>query len=172
MDDKTITRFWSKVDKNGPVPSHMPHLGHCWIWIASRMSTGYGAFNYPNGNSPTQLSHRVAWQLSNGPIPNRLFVLHRCDNRKCVNPEHLFLGTNTDNVRDMIAKNRSPNLVKNLGPVRRGSSQPNSKLIESQIIEIRRLGTDGFSCQKIAEQFGVTHGAIRLIIKRERWSHI
>lgn len=82
--------FWSKVDKTG----------ECWVWVAGRFVTGYGAYR-------NQGAHRVSWGLMNGPIPAGLFVLHRCDNPPCVRPDHLFLGTHTDNMHDKVAKGRA-----------------------------------------------------------------
>lgn len=97
-------RFWSKVDRNGPVPSHVPHLGPCWIWIGARNSKGYGSF-YLNG--VVQLAARVAWQLTHGRESTQ-WVLHACDGGAlgCVRPEHLFEGTAQDNVDDMMSKGR------------------------------------------------------------------
>lgn len=94
-------RFWPKVDKRGPVVT--PELGPCWMWIAACFWDGYGIF----GVARTSLkAHRFSWQLAHGAIPQGLHCLHRCDNRRCVNPAHLFLGTNTDNIRDMVKKGR------------------------------------------------------------------
>lgn len=77
----------------------------CWEWQASsRNSRGYGAIGV---NSHPQLAHRVAWEVWNGPIPEGMHVLHRCDNRRCIRPDHLFLGTHLDNMRDAVAKGRS-----------------------------------------------------------------
>lgn len=90
-------RFWSKVLKGTDQ--------ECWLWNASRIKDGYGKFSV---SGVYQQSHRISWQLTNGPIPDGLCVLHRCDNPPCVNPNHLFLGTNLDNVRDMFAKGRNP----------------------------------------------------------------
>ena len=87
-------RFWSKVEKGDG----------CWLWRGAIGSHGrYGQFNVVNRSRP---SHRVAWELVNGPIPAGLYVLHRCDVGLCVNPAHLFLGTQKDNMADMMAKGR------------------------------------------------------------------
>lgn len=98
-------RFWSKVDKNGPIASHAPGLGQCWIWTGST-SEGYGQINVGGGDGRHDWAHRVSWEIHHGPIPDGLWVLHRCDNPSCVRPDHLFLGTVADNNRDMIAKGR------------------------------------------------------------------
>jgi len=87
-------RFWAKVDRTDD----------CWLWTACRTTHGYGQFR-PERSRGAQ-AHRVAWELTNGPIPAGMLVLHRCDNPPCVNPAHLFLGTQSDNMRDMYAKGR------------------------------------------------------------------
>lgn len=91
--------FWLDVDLNGPLVR--PDLGECWIWTGARMRYGY--FQY---GKKLIGAHRVAWELRNGPIPDGLYVLHRCDNPPCVRPDHLFLGTAADNTADMVAKGR------------------------------------------------------------------
>ena len=94
FDEKVLERFWPKVRKTD----------ECWEWIAgTRGKTGYGSFKIDGEVIDT---HRVSWMIHFGPIPEDKFVLHKCDNRKCVRPDHLFLGTQLDNVRDMISKGR------------------------------------------------------------------
>lgn len=104
-------RFWSKVDKSG----------ECWLWKSSRGPKGYGQFTVKRGSNPV-LTHRLAWELTSGPIEGGLFVLHRCDNPPCCNPEHLFLGTNADNVRDMMSKGRHRNQISQQAFCKRGHS--------------------------------------------------
>lgn len=91
-------RFWSKVDKSAGDSG-------CWLWMAARNARGYGCVGRDVGRG-YWLAHRVSWELANGPIPDGLFVLHRCDVPSCVNPHHLFVGTNADNMRDMALKGR------------------------------------------------------------------
>lgn len=76
----------------------------CWLWTAGKSGNGYGAFKLKDGSQVP--AHRMAWELARGPIPDGLYVLHRCDNRQCVRPEHLFLGSARDNALDMMAKGR------------------------------------------------------------------
>ena len=99
---KTLkARFWEKVDKTDD----------CWVWISSKISSkpnrGYGRI-WVNGKP--ELAHRISWEIANGPIPKGMQVLHRCDNPSCVRPDHLFLGTQRDNMQDSIEKGRWGNV--------------------------------------------------------------
>ena len=90
-------RFWAKVDASGD----------CWEWTGQRHRTGHGVFTVPGGTPRQQQAHRVSWEMHNGPIPEGMNVCHKCDNPPCIRPEHLFLGSQLDNLRDMIAKGRA-----------------------------------------------------------------
>lgn len=154
-------RFHEKVDKS---PGHGPN-GDCWIWVSVKPPNRYGLILF--GKKQT-LAHRVSYELANGPIPKGLWVLHRCDNPPCVNPDHLFLGTPTDNVQDCISKGRNSN-----GQRQRGEAHPKSKLKNEQVIEIRRLWEVGGITQlKLAAMFGVSNTTIRCIIARTMWHHV
>ncbi len=107
-------RFWLSVDRAGPVPEHMPHLGKCWVWVGCKNKQGYGQFwrgAYRGGSQ--QAAHRAAWEMEFGALPkpaefrkDTIYVLHKCDNPPCIRGTHLFLGTPEDNSQDMAAKSR------------------------------------------------------------------
>ncbi len=90
-----MNRFWSRVEKTDG----------CWLWLGSKMNAGYGKINF---SGKRWLVHRMAYMLTYGPIPEGKLVLHRCDNRLCVNPAHLYAGTHFDNVHDMMERQRHP----------------------------------------------------------------
>jgi hypothetical protein len=100
-----LERFWSRVNKAGPFPEPKPYriTGRCWLWTGATNDAGYGQLRT---NNAIEYAHRMSWEIHHGQITDGLFVCHRCDTPACVNPEHLFLGTHTQNVRDMLAKGR------------------------------------------------------------------
>lgn len=99
-----VARFWARVDKNGPVPVDQPELGPCWLWTGCRTPEGYGKLKF---DGRYYRAHRLAYELTHGPIPAGFFACHRCDTPPCVRPSHLFLGTHTENNRDAKAKGRN-----------------------------------------------------------------
>jgi len=149
-------RFWAKVDVRG--------AGECWSWIGSRDSFGYGVMFKSKKPHRVYRAPRLAYELQIGPIAAGLHVLHRCDNPACVNPAHLFLGTQADNNRDRAAKGRGG------GEKRRGIHNGRAKLTSKQVAKIRRLyATGDISQGQLAEIFGVSQPQISRIVRREQY---
>lgn len=146
-------RFWSCVDKTGD----------CWIWTGQRTRDGYGRISV---NQKYVGAHRVSFELANGPIPDGLYVLHSCDNRPCVNPAHLWLGTHQDNMRDMAEKGRGRERGK--GGINAGASNPRAKITEQQVSEIRAL-RGVVKHAEIAKRFGISKGHVSAIQTGARW---
>lgn len=144
-------RFWGNVERATNEDS-------CWEWTGLR-SEGYGSISYAGR---MRRAHRVSWELHNGPIPQGLLVLHRCDNPPCVRPDHLFLGTVTDNNRDRAVKGRSADV--------RGWRSPKAKLTQAHVDEIRLRRANGESTVSLGTAFGVHHGTISRIAKRQTWT--
>lgn len=151
-------RFWSKVDRSRGDDA-------CWTWTAGRSQQGYGWF-YFKPKTPRQ-AHRVAMEMYLGhPIPPRMHVLHRCDNPPCVNPRHLFLGTNAVNVADRVSKGRSATTALGMP----GERHPNAKLTEGRVAEIRALLRSGcYSHAQIAALYGVSASLIQGINAGKYW---
>lgn len=149
-----VALFESKIDK-------LSHL-ECWIWVGRLHPTGYGVFDH--GVNSVK-AHRISYEIYNGPIINKLHVLHSCDNRKCVNPNHLRLGTHQENMNDKVKRNRQARLP--------GIMHPMVKLTEDQVREIRKLYSTGqFSQRKLGRMFSISQTQIKDIVKRKSWSHL
>jgi hypothetical protein len=114
-----------------------------------------------------QAAHRVAYELSCGPIPDGLFACHRCDNRGCVNPRHLFLGTAADNTHDMIAKGRKSDANKVAG-----EDHHKAVLTEDSVRHIRREASAGVSPSELARRYGCHPDTVRHVVKGRTWKHI
>jgi HNH endonuclease len=146
-------RFWSKVDYS--------NVTGCWFWKGGLMSMGYGRLTVRLGLHI--LVHRMSWILYNGMIDASQCVCHRCDTPLCVNPDHLFLGTQAENNYDRHVKGRST------GP--KGTQNPNHKLTPRMVTEIRRLYVPfKMSGPKLAKQFGVHSSTIYSIVNRTTWT--
>lgn len=125
----------------------------CWEWSGCLNTSGY-AWMFFKGRSIAV--SRVMWQLTNGEIHSDLFVLHRCDNRRCVNPKHLFLGTNATNMADMVAKGRSP--------------RSRAKLTEEDVMAIRSEAD--LPIEQLARKYAVSKATICNVTTRRTWRHI
>lgn len=139
----------------------------CLIWIGRLTANGYGFTELP-GTAKVISSHRLAWKLFRGEIPSGLHVLHKCDIKCCVNPNHLFLGTQLDNMRDMINKGRF-----NVGNRLKGENNQNSRLSNEQVLEIKlELKTGRRNMSKLSRRFGVSHTTIRDIKIGKVWQTV
>lgn len=160
-----IARFWGKVDKES---SSIFYNGtRCWEWNGSRHGKGYGHLQVGRSNHK---AHRVSYVVAFGNIPQGLQALHHCDNPPCTNPDHLFLGTNQDNVSDKVRKGRQARS----GPTSpaRGESNGKHKLTNAQIEDIRRRyaykGIGGEDTYQLAKAFGVHSSHISRIVNGKR----
>ena len=147
-------RFWAKVEKTDS----------CWFWTAAIGGRGYGSFGI-GGRSPrgrTHPAHRVAWELANGSIPNGLWVLHRCDNKRCVRVDHLYLGTARENSRDAIERGQAS------GP--RGSRNPRAVLTWDLVAELREVYEAGdIGIRELARKYNLKYPTVRQAVKYESW---
>lgn len=145
-------RFWSKVGDT---------TEGCWVWQASKDTRGYGHVWF---DGQLFRAHRVAWELTNGPIPEGLVVLHECDFRPCVNPKHLRLGTQRDNIHDAIAKGRNVTLP--------GTKNGRAQLTEDQVREIRRRHAAGECVRTFAQEYGVAESTVYHVTQQISWKHL
>lgn len=148
MNKEQEKRLWSKVKKTSS----------CWIWTAGLFPNGYGSISI---NDKTFKVSRIVYELAFGKFDKKLLVLHKCDNKKCVNPKHLFIGTHKNNMEDMTRKGRQ----------NKGEDRPQSKLKKSQVLFIRK-NYSKYSQQELANKFKVSRRLIHNIINLKAWKHI
>lgn len=181
VTESPADRFWRQVDRRG--------ADECWEWIGARIEAGYGKFWIAG---KTVSAHRHAWSLTHGQDPTGASVLHRCDNPPCVNPSHLFLGTQADNVADAKAKGRTASGDRNGSRVkpermprgdrngartkpdrlRRGSLVWASKLTPDDVLAIRAAAALGAKQSDLARKYGVTPQAVFHVVHRLSWRHV
>lgn len=144
-------RFWEKVRKTDT----------CWLWIGghngknAKRKWPYGMLSKGGSTNEHYRAHEFSWELHNGPVPEGSWVLHKCDNTLCVNPDHLFLGTPADNTADMMKKDRCTT----------------RKLTQAQVDVIRKDYTHGSTIASLAKRFGVSGGAVWNIVHNKSWKH-
>lgn len=148
-------RFWPNVVKAGP--------DQCWNWSAAASANGYGAMSI---KGRWVGAHRFSFEHHNGPILGGLWVLHHCDNKLCVNPRHLYLGTALENNRDASRRRRSA------GYARKGEANPNALLTHQDVLKIRALRADGVSLKDVSAQFGIAITTVSNICTGRLWKHV
>jgi HNH endonuclease/CENP-B-like protein len=157
-----IERFWAKVTI----------ADSCWLWTGATTPFGYGVLSTGTWMYARRyqqiLAHRASWILHYGPVPIGLQVLHHCDNPPCCRPDHLWIGTQKENMHDMIKKGR--HFTQGL-PQNRAGENPQAKLTGQQVAQIRRLrGTH--SERAIAKMFGIHRSTVNRITANKRWSYL
>lgn len=154
LDPTTVTRFWK----------HVTFTSTCWLWNGAHNTHGYGLLWHRNGKRKwATLVHRIAWELHNGPIPEGFCVCHHCDTPNCINPSHLFVGTLTDNIRDMDRKGRRAI----------EGRHPRAKLTPEDVRAIRKVYVPGIcTYRQLALQYDVHHTIILDIVKHRIWRRV
>lgn len=158
-------RFWNHVRKGEAYSS-------CWEWTAALTKGGYGQY------TDNKLAHRMSYEYFHGSIPEGMFICHRCDNRRCVNPHHLFAGTPAENMRDRNRKGRQAKgeqhgaHTKPHRCIKKGESNGMAKLSSDQVVDIRQDYTRGATVAELARKYTVGWTAINNIVKRKSWRHI
>lgn len=146
-----IRRFWLKVDQQSD--------SACWLWIACKNANGYGIMNV--AGRPMS-AHRISWVIHNDQIPDGMCVCHKCDTPSCVNPNHLFLGTQKENMRDAKTKGR----------MQRGERHYRAKLNRKDVVDIKRLHSQGVMIKQLASNYGVHVNTISRVINKNSWEHV
>jgi HNH endonuclease len=138
----------------------------CWVFTGFCLKNGYGRIK--GSGQQVILAHRASWEVFRGTIPDGLLVLHHCDNRPCVNPDHLFLGTVWDNTHDMLAKGRDRHPKEQ--PSKQGELHHNARLTEAQVLEIRQRKKE--PRRVLAEEFGLNRRYVSTLIRGQSWRHL
>lgn len=172
-------RFWAKVDTSGGPTA-------CWLWMAACRETGYGQFSIGDRRASPGRAHRVAWELTRGPIPEGMLVCHRCDTPPCCNPSHLFLGTPADTMRDAAAKghvHRAPRAIRAERARRAAAAHPerhvrggavnHAKLTPADVRAIRAAEPGGYGfLVGLARRSGVSTHTILSVRLGRTWAHV
>ncbi len=164
MDEKTIARFWPKVERRGP--------SECWPWLGAQDRKGYGRFYAGNPTKKPMLAHRASLVISGVDLTSADYALHSCDNPNCCNPCHLYRGDHAQNMRDMQNRGRRKGIVAVRGDAVR-NGQP-VRFTEADIVVIRlEAATGPWGIQStLAKRYGVSVAQINDIVRRRRWKHV
>lgn len=147
-------RFWAKVNKSDG----------CWIWTGAKSSKGYGFIGSGGSGGRMLLAHRVSYEFANGEIPDGMMILHSCDNPSCVNPDHLRVGTCSDNIQEAFDKGRK------IPPIFHGEENAKSKLTNDKVRFI--LSNPDLGHKEIADMFGLSPNCVRSVRIGRTWTHV
>jgi len=175
MDDHEVARFWSKVDKTPGFGKN----GDCWRWTASTSSTGYGQWvRGKKGEQKSYRAHRIAYFLTTGKSPTKI-LCHTCANKLCVNPDHTYQGTHTDNMYDALRDGARGELLppKEFHHVwkdesRVGERHYNAKLDPKKVRQIRRWAQQRVPHREIGRRYGLSKGAVDGVLRGITWKHV
>ena len=134
----------------------------CWLWPRAVSKNGYGVLRIGKKEGKLWTLHRLSWTVWKGPIPKGLCVLHRCDVRRCFNPDHLFIGTHKDNMADAVSKGR----------VRHGEKHTDAVLTAEKVVEIRRRRKEGETACDLGDFFGISRQGVTDVVNRRNWKHV
>jgi HNH endonuclease len=156
-----------RIDLANPFWGKIRISANCWEWGMSRRINGYGQLMVKAKDSKPQMAHRYAYELAIGPIPKELFVLHRCDNRLCVRPSHLYIGTKLENSRDAVMRGRL--IGRKQGRRIWGEEKTNHKLSLADVALIREARKQGVPLKTLVERFHVHNSTVSRIANGKRW---
>ena len=161
-----IARPYFKGTLSERVDHYTDKSGDCWMWKGGTFGNGYG---YLKVKGTSCLAHRVSYELHKGEIPEGMVVRHTCDVPLCINPSHLLLGTQSDNMRDKVLRGRTSTRPVH---VYLGESHPSAKLTESDVREIRVKHASGETQTALGHEYGVSSRQIGYIVHRKKWKHV
>lgn len=169
LSDKDIMRFWRKVSLSSPSERY-PGIGKCWIWEGAKTKEGYGKFTHSGKSHGAQ---RMSFEIHERKLKQGEYACHKCDNPSCVRPDHIFPADQKGNLEDMTRKGRRVNFIK-LNPhlAARGSKVANSKITESDVIEIKRMRAEGMKQIEIGRIFGIQQITVSNILTGKTWRHV
>lgn len=160
-----ITKDIARANADRLLTRVKPSGDGCWLWQGAKQTTGYGHLSVSHNGRKYQVSaHRFSYVLHHDEIPPGMVIMHKCDRPSCVNPTHLLVGTQAENLADMVRKGRMGTAP--------GMLHPFAKITDDDVRAIRRLAAAGVSQRELGRRFGIHNTVVCRIVRRERWTHV